>query len=579
MGQFKDATIKEVVEGINESFFLPDIQREFVWLSNPNEHKIEKLFDSILRGYPIGSFLFWNLKRTDIETDRKASENADKLNFQLYKFIEDYDIRKPHNEKIDIAKVNSNDLHIVLDGQQRLTSLYIGLRGSRTLKLPHVWWNNPHAFEKRTLYFNVRYVPSDEDTEDCYQFEFKASDEIPTTDGNNYWVKVGDLLSKSSLDFAFKDHLSMEETLLLNKLESALTKERIISYYEETEKSLDKVLRIFIRVNSGGTKLSYSDLLMSILTSNFSSDIRGFMNDLIDSYAQEGFSNFGRDQVLKTSLLLIGSNAKFTLKNFNRTNIHLIEQSWDNLVNKMSDAIHIVKELGYANNLSSGYIITVISLYLYSKGLGYATVNKSKADIEAIGRFVRIAQIKSYFSSSLDSKLGVIADNIKLSADFTQFNERMANDNRERLRLTKDDIDDILLNLQYGNAGTLPILQMLYPNLDYKNRSFHIDHIYPKSKFNATNKELPETFLWQQNFLFNLQLLEGSENIEKSNEDPDKWVSDYFGGDMSKINAYKEQNYISPSMSLKWADISNFRTDRENNIRKALYKIIEEQHK
>lgn len=574
MGQFKDLTIKEVVEEINESYFLPDIQREFVWLSNPNEHKIEKLFDSILRGYPIGSFLFWKLKRTDIETDRNAEDNDDKMNFQLYKFIEDYDIRKPHNEKIDIIKVNSDDLHIVLDGQQRLTSLYIGLRGSRTLKRPRVRWNNPHAYEKRALFFNVRYIPSDEDTEDCYQFEFKPVGEVPPVDENNYWVKVGDLLTKSSIDYAFKDHLSKEETLLLNNLESALTKERIISYYEDKEKSLDKVLRIFIRVNSGGTQLSYSDLLMSILTSNFSSDIRGIMNDLIDSFAEEGFSNFGRDQVLKTCLLLIGSNAKFTLKNFNRTNIHKIEKSWDKLVSAMSDAICIVRDLGYADNLSSGYIITVISLYLYSKDISYSMVIKDQDDLMAIGTFVRIAQIKSYFTSSLDSKLGIIAENIKASATFKLFNERMANDNRARLRLTKDDIEDIIANLQYGAAGTLPVLQMLYPNLDYKNRLFHIDHIYPKSKFNKNNKELPEDFLWQQNYLFNLQLLEGSENIEKSNEDPDKWINYFFEGDINKINAYKEQNYISPNMTLKWSDIDIFRTDRENNIRNTLERII-----
>lgn len=577
MGKFQNYTIKKVVESINESFFLPDIQREFVWLSNPNEHKIEKLFDSILRGYPIGSFLFWNLRRSDIEGDKNAKENSDKLNFQLYKFIEDYDVRKQHNEKIDIAKVNSDDLHIVLDGQQRLTSLYIGLRGTRTLKRPYSRRNNPNAYETKMLYFNVRYVPSDEDTDDCYKFEFKSPNDIPPIDENNYWIKVGDLLYKNAFEFYTEGHLTNEEGILLNKLDNALKIDDLISYYEETDKSLDKVLRIFIRVNSGGTQLSYSDLLMSILTSNFSSDIRGFMNDLIDSYANEGFSNFSRDQVLKTSLLLIGSNAKFTLKNFNRTNIHKIERKWDKLVGAMSDAIHIVKELGYAGYLSSGYIISVISLYLYSKGLNYATVNKSQDDIKAIGNFVRIAQIKSYFSSSLDSKLGIIAENIKASATFKQFNERMANDNRARLRLTKDDIEDIIANLQYGNAGTLPVLQMLYPNLDFKNKQFHIDHIYPKSKFNNNNKELPEDFIWQQNYLFNLQLLEGSENIEKSNEDPDKWINNFFNGDINKINAYKEQNYISPIITLKWSDIEKFRTDRESNIREALGRFVETQ--
>lgn len=119
MGQFRDVSIKNVIEELNQSYFLPDIQREYVWLRKAKEKKIEQLFDSILRGYPIGSFLFWKLKKNDIETNKDAKEDSEKLNFQLYKFIENYDERKTHNEKVNIEQINSDDLSIVLDGQQR----------------------------------------------------------------------------------------------------------------------------------------------------------------------------------------------------------------------------------------------------------------------------------------------------------------------------------------------------------------------------------------------------------------------------------------------------------------------------
>ena len=66
MGKFNDKTIKDVIDEINVSYFLPDIQREYVWLDRASEKKIEQLFDSILRDYPIGSFLFWKLKKSDI---------------------------------------------------------------------------------------------------------------------------------------------------------------------------------------------------------------------------------------------------------------------------------------------------------------------------------------------------------------------------------------------------------------------------------------------------------------------------------------------------------------------------------
>ncbi|RKU91613.1 DUF262 domain-containing protein [Helicobacter pylori] len=124
MGVFLDKSIKNVVDELNGRYFLPDIQREYVWLQKADEKKIEKLFDSILRGYPIGSFLFWKLPKEDI------AKSDDKLNFQLYQFITNYDERKPHNEKIRIEQIKRDDLYIVLDGQQRLTSLYIGLKGN-----------------------------------------------------------------------------------------------------------------------------------------------------------------------------------------------------------------------------------------------------------------------------------------------------------------------------------------------------------------------------------------------------------------------------------------------------------------
>ena len=94
--------------------------------------------------------MFWKLKISDIETNRSLKDFG-KINFQLYKFISNYDVRRPHNEKIDIAQVNSNDVFIVLDGQQRLTSLYIGLQGSRTIKKPYYTKDNPLAYKEWKL--------------------------------------------------------------------------------------------------------------------------------------------------------------------------------------------------------------------------------------------------------------------------------------------------------------------------------------------------------------------------------------------------------------------------------------------
>ncbi len=113
--------------------------------------------------------------------------------------------------------------------------------------------------------------------EDNYQFEFHAK--APANDKNHFWFKVGDILELESGVWNYvqkhQEHgLEENELNLLEKLKDAFHDKQLISYFEETEKNLNKVLNIFIRVNSGGVKLSYSDLLMSILTASFSSDIR-----------------------------------------------------------------------------------------------------------------------------------------------------------------------------------------------------------------------------------------------------------------------------------------------------------------
>ncbi|CAN2043877.1 DUF262 domain-containing protein [Candidatus Magnetomoraceae bacterium gMMP-1] len=570
MGQFKDISIKNIIEELNQSFFLPDIQREYVWLKNAKDKQIENLFDSILRGYPIGSFLFWKLKKNDIETNKDAKENSDKLNFQLYKFIENYDIRKTHNEKINIEQINSNDLSIVLDGQQRLTSLYIGLKGTRTLKKPKAWWDNPNAFEEKRLHINLRYQPKEDNPDDNFEFEFLLDDHVPVTDENNFWFRVGDILDITSvLAYSRKNELSDDEAEILEKLKNVFCTNSLISYFEETEKNLDKVLKIFIRVNSGGTQLSYSDLLMSILTANFSNDIRDLMNKLIDSLRDQGFGVIGRDQVLKTCLLLTNSNHTFQLKNFSKSNINKIEKSWDKIISNIYSAVDLLNEFGYRNRLSSAYILSIVAYYLYK------TESLTIEDKEEIFKFVRNAQITSYFTTSLDGKLDVVAKILRSSDSFKKINTALENSKTQPLKISSEDIES-MLDFQYGHPAVLPILQALYPTLDYKNSTFHIDHIYPKSKFNIKNKSLPEEYLDKSNFLYNLQLLQGDENIIKKAKDPGEWLNEYCNNDEDKIKAVKERNYIENDFDLKWENIELFKIKRSEKLKKQLKKIFNE---
>jgi len=555
MGQFKDLSIKDVISEINQSYFLPDIQREYVWLRKADEKKIEQLFDSILRGYPISSFLFWKLRKSDIETNRDIDTESDKLNFQLYKLLEKYDERIVHNEKINIEQINSDDLHIILDGQQRLTSLYVGLKGSRTLKRKRSWIDNPNAYEEKKLYLNLRHQPSVDDPEDNFDFEFLKNDEIPQHDESNYWFKVGNILDMGSvISYVRENNLNDDEAQILEKLKEVFCIQKLISYFEETEKNLDKVLKIFIRVNSGGTQLSYSDLLMSILTANFSSDIRDLMNKLVDSVEDEGFVVMGRDQILKTCLILTESNHIFALKNFNKANIHKIENNWEEITIQIYNALNLLIKAGYRNRLSSAYIITSIAFYLFK----YKSVTDE--DVDEITKFIRFAQIKSYFTTSLDNKLEIVAKAVKNNNTFKAVNSELANNKLHPLTISVDDIER-MIDLQYGSPAVLPVLQILYPNLDFKNSTFHIDHIYPKSKFNSNNNLLSEDFQGKANFLFNLQLLQGDENNSKRAKDPELWIGEEFN-EVSKQEEYKKRNYINEDLILSWENISDLESQR-----------------
>lgn len=126
-GFAKPITIKEAIDKIvAREYLIPAIQRKFVWSS----YQIEVLFDSIMRGYPINSFMFWEINTDDL-----------KNTFKFYQFLTEY--RQFFKEdNIDIDTKGNKDFYAIIDGQQRLTSLYIGLKGSYAYKMPRKWWKD-----------------------------------------------------------------------------------------------------------------------------------------------------------------------------------------------------------------------------------------------------------------------------------------------------------------------------------------------------------------------------------------------------------------------------------------------------
>ncbi len=123
-----------------------------------------------------------------------------------------------------------------------------------------------------------------------------------------------------------------------------------------------------------------------------------------------------------------------------------------------------------------------------------------------------------------------------------------------------------------SDALVFPILQILYPNLNYKTTTFHIDHIYPKSKFKK-NKKLDKDFYKCENHLYNLQLLEGAENKAKKDKDPEVWLKGEYKNEKA-IEKYKKRNYIDPTLKLEWENIKEFRETREEAIITKLKEVL-----
>ncbi len=401
--------------------------------------------------------------------------------------------------------------------------------------------------------------------EDNYQFEFHAK--TPENDKEHWWFKVGDILELESVwDYAQEHNLKGDELKLLEKLNKAFCTEKLISFFEETEKDLDKVLNIFIRVNSGGVKLNYSDLLMSILTASFSSDIREKMHELVDALKEKGFSNMEQDQVLKTCLLLVGSNTEFKLKNFNKPNIKKIEDNWEKITDNIYNAAELLKTFGYASYLGSAYILSSLA-YFY-----FLNSKMNESDKEQALKFVRNAQITSYFTPSTDTKLNNIAHSMKDAPTFESFNHNLATHETSPLKITNDAIEEMMCSSSH--ALVFAILKILYPNLNCKTTTFHIDHIYPKSKFKKENKKLDKDFYKCENHLYNLQLLEGAENQAKKDKDPEVWLKEEYKDNQQAIEEYKRKNYIDPTLKLEWENIKEFRETREEAIITKLKEVL-----
>jgi len=567
-------TIKEAVESIyRKSYFLPAIQREFVW----SPEQIIKLFDSLMRGYTIGSFLFWNVSGEKIK------------DLQFYEFIREYHERdSKHNPKANV--LGQNAITVVLDGQQRLTALYLALKGTYSYKVPRKRWNNDDAFPRRKLYLNL--LSKSEEFGLLYDFAFLTDEETKKRDNKTFWFEVAKIIDFDGLrdinsflrNNALIENKFSEECLF--NLYEVITGKKVINYYLETSQELDMVLNIFIRVNSGGTQLSYSDLLLSIATAQWKTkDAKEEITTFVDEICRvgDGFE-FDKDFVLKSCLILSDlKEIAFKVDSFNVDNMKKIESNWDEIVRALRIAIDLVSGFGYNyQNLTSANAIIPIGYYILKIGnpANFILSSRHREDRDKIRKWFTATLLKRSFSGQPDNVLRPIRTILQENHDSFPINkiiDKFKGTNKSLL-FSSDDIEN-LLYLQYNQAYTFTVLSLLYPNLDYRNK-FHVDHIFPKSMFKRSKLKgmgIPndywDLFLEDYNFLGNLQLLEGPINEEKSNMEFQDWLKKYCSKEGER-KEYMKKHFIPDNVSLEFDNFVEFFNERKKLLLRKLMSIL-----
>jgi hypothetical protein len=576
MGFETPITIEKVIQGIQTNkFILPAIQREFVW----NGDQIEKLFDSLMRGYPIGSFLFWKIEPENIN------------DFQFYRFMDYYHERDHrHNEPIDL--IGGHNVTAVLDGQQRLTALSIGLRGWYANKLPYYRWNSDNAFPPKRLYLNLLKPPADNG--DGFDFKMLQEKEVKNVEGESFWFKVSEILRFNELQdtmyFCIEQGLTAEKKTFpsstIMELFRIIKEKPLINYFQEESQDLDKVLNIFIRVNSGGTVLSYSDMLLSIASAAWKKiDARKAIYDLVEDLNDIGDKfTLNKDFILKSCLVLSDIPAiEFRVSNFTRENMEKIEKNWEPITQTLKETIKLISSWGYSwQTLVSAYAIIPLAYYIYrlNSPSNFVTSSKYYEDRLLLRKWLQIALLKRIFSGTPDSVLRPVRKVIQENDNGFPY-EAIYKGLLGTTKSMKFDVDELdgLLALQYGKSYTFSVLSFLYPWLKY-DQQFHIDHIFPKSMF--TTKELRKRnipsenwHLWLDHYndMENLQLLQGPTNIEKSDNPFDVWIKKE-NPTPEKMSTYKDLHYI-PEVSLAFENFPNFLEEREKILRTMLAKILD----
>ncbi len=559
--------VSDIIRQVNRDIYLPAIQRELVWGTD----RIERLFDSIMADFPIGSFLFWLL------------EQKNKDQWPVYEFIRAYDAENPHNLPANMDGI-TKDIKLVLDGQQRITSLFIGLRGNYRYFY--------YRWRKTRLHLNLLKppTPNEENPEELtYGFAFR---ENANSSGNQpqLWYRAGRILdfedaedAKSDMKDQFSD-LTEEQrenaNKLIGRLHNRIHTTLVGNYYQENSQDYEKVLQVFVRANSAGQPLEYSDLLLATATAKWENlDARSEIHEFTDSINELGNGyNFGKDFVLKACLYLCEDlPIQYKVKNFTRKNLRTIEAKWENIKDYLATTVRLIARFGFhSKNVVAPLALLPIAFYLMKRGNPSFDTSSKLEDAEAqvaIRMWFVFSTLKNAFGGSSDTTLTRLRELLKPLSGATQFPANSLYSSLEiQPHLDEQEIERVL-EYRYQGRYTNLVLSLLYPDRDWKNAVFHEDHIFPKSEFQVRalkkrgyDTEKIATYTSNYNNLPNLQFLPENENRVKNATPFNEWIK-------TRDADFRRRHLIPDIQDLRFDSFIEFTTARTALIMEALKKL------
>lgn len=457
-----------------KQFALPEFQRGYVW----GRENVRNLFDSLYRRYPVGGFLVWTTQ-PDFKTVRGESASA------------------------------NTAVKLLLDGQQRATSLYGVMRG----KQPEFFQGNENAFTG--LYFNVR----------SETFEFYGP--VKMRD-DPLWVSVTDLFRSELEEVArVTDHIEDRKVMLeyqqrLMKLRGIGDIDLHIEEITGDQRSIDEVVEIFNRVNSGGTKLSSADLALARLCAH-SPQARNELRNLLVDWSNLGFS-FKQEWLLRCATAVATNQAPFSsLRDVSVSEFSVALKKTADSLNFILNLLKSQLGIDHHRVLASPYSLVVLARLISDRG---GSINEGYAQQRILFWYIHCFLWGRYSVSvetSIQRDLEVLRNGGTdgLIKEITQW--------RGSLEVQPDDFSSWSVGARF--YPLLYILTRVTEALDLKNglrlshgmfgyqSKLHVHHIFPKKRLYDFGYTRP-----QVNALANFCLLTAESNWNIGAGDP----AEYF---------------------------------------------------